>query len=774
MSLIKKNINELTQYTKNIFYKKVNQSLVLLYHRINKLDTSHFSLTVTPKRFEEQIKYLNDRFNIISLSKLISQLKNSEVKNNSIVITIDDGYNDNLYYAKPILEKYNVPATVFVTAGMLGREFWWDELERIIQINHSDIYKKLELNIKGKEFSWIIKNSLETKRVYKELHNLLKYTTEEERSQKFKEIWRWTSTSRTERVLYKALTADEVKKLASGGLIEIGAHTLTHPCLSCEPLEVQKYQIEKSKGVLEKILGYEVKIFSYPFGTSLDINREIIELTKKAGYESAIAFEQGLVHNNSDPYRIPRYSIQNWDLNELQDKIDEYLLVEDIFDLIRQKFKKNFVDRKAEKYFKEKIIPNLKKYPLSHNKFEDLKNILQLNGRLRKGGPDNVVYNLHKKYKDLGYNSKILVENSIIADDDIIFLLKDNSNIQKRLYTLKKKQGLRDFSNLSSFKIKNLELFKQADVIHLHNIRYYFFNLFALPEISSLKPVVWTLHDMQSFTANCEHSFDCNQWQKSCVECPNLLVSRKVKRNSSSLVWNFKKYIYENSKLTIVCPSKWLKNKVEKSMLKKFDIVLIYNSVDNQIFCKTDKIKARDILNLPKKKKILTFCAKGGINNTFKGGQILSEIQSYFKNNTDVVFLILGGSNYQYNRNLIEVGFIHSEELLSLYYSASDLLIYPSIADVCPLVILESMACGTPVVTFNTGGIPELVKHQETGYIAKYKDIEDFINGINYFLKDELKLEDASIKSIERVRKNFTLDRMVKQYLNLYNELGIK
>ena len=133
---------------------------------------------------------------------------------------------------------------------------------------------------------------------------------------------------------------------------------------------------------------------------------------------------------------------------------------------------------------------------------------------------------------------------------------------------------------------------------------------------------------------------------------------------------------------------------------------------------------------------------------------------------------VTGNKERRYrNDNFLEFEYIKDENIMAKFYSAADLFIYPSLADNAPLVVLESLACQTPVITFNTGGIPEQVKHKESGYIANYKDGEDFIKGIEIFLADKDLIYNAGLVARQTIEKNFTLDKMISEHIKLYEEI---
>lgn len=427
----------------------------------------------------------------------------------------------------------------------------------------------------------------------------------------------------------------------------------------------------------------------------------------------------------------------------------------------------------AKKIFDEYIKPKLRKYPKTEAKSQNLINILHINTAAGKGGAAKIAHELlNKSLIQKGYNSKILVNESCLYDDSIEILEHKNPALHKLMHKYQRKNGLIDFYNLDSFNIKNMDSYNQADIVHLNNLHGNYFSLFNLPEITALKPTIWTLHDEYAITGHCAFTLNCNKWQTGCGNCPNLSAYPKLKKDTTKYLFDTKQKIYENSNFTVVCYSYWLKNKLSQSMLKNKDIRLIYNGINEKIFVNTDKIQARKQLNLPIDKKILLFSANGGIRNPQKGGKYVLEAYNKLKNNTDILFICIGGKNKEINAsNWIEIPYINDENTMALYYSAADLFIYPSLAETFGLVIAESMSCGTPVIAFNNSAIPELITHNQTGYLAENENINDFMNGINSFLADEKLRISASGQARNTVLEKFTLDKMIDNYISLYNEV---
>ena len=438
-------------------------------------------------------------------------------------------------------------------------------------------------------------------------------------------------------------------------------------------------------------------------------------------------------------------------------------------------YQKYFSQRKvAQKIYENFVLLHLKKYPKNALKSSELKNILHINTAVGKGGAAKIAYNyLNQNLNRIGVNSKLLAGMIYCKQESNMELIEcKNLNLHKLLHKYQKKSGLLDFYNLASFDIQDMEVFKNADIVHLHNLHGSYFSPFMLPQLTSLKPTVWTLHDEQAFTGHCAYAFDCEKWTTGCGDCPDLNFYPKIKKDTTEFLLNTKKKIYDMSEFTVVCPSKWLASRAKQSILQNKDIRVIYNGVNEKVFANTDKIEARKALNLPLDKKILMFSASGSIKNPQKGGKYVFESYNRLKNNNNLLFLNIGGGNSsKLKKNWIDIPYINDEKILALYYSASDLFIYPSMAETFGLVIAEAMACGTPVIAFNNTAIPEIIDHMQTGYLAENKNIEDFITGINLFLNNGELRNSANINCRSKIEKYFTLDKMLNKYLDLYNEI---
>ena len=333
------------RYVRSGVQSWLGHTIVLLYHRVADLPSDPQCLSVSPQRFVQHLEILRRHYYPVTLEKL-QKLSQGVLPRKSVVLTFDDGYADNLYRAKPILECFDISATVFVVSGKIGKdsEFWWDDLEHII-LEPDNLPDSLFLTIRGKTHLWQLEeigkeaacvSKLHDKfhsedgrwnvtvktcptprqRAYRELTALLMDLDAECREEVLVQVAQWAGVSRKARLTHRILSADEVVKLSEGSLVEIGAHTVTHPVLASQPLERQRQEIMESKQRLETIVGRPVNAFSYPFGTRDDYTGETVAAVQQAGFTCACSNFGGRVQRGTDPFQLPRYLVRDWDGDE--------------------------------------------------------------------------------------------------------------------------------------------------------------------------------------------------------------------------------------------------------------------------------------------------------------------------------------------------------------------------------------------------------------------------------------------------------------------------
>lgn len=296
----------------------VESALILGYHRIVDEPFDPYQVCVKPAYFKEQMEVLQRYCSPLSLSKLVQSLQENDLPRKAVAITFDDGYADNLYVAGPILEEYGLPATIFVATGYIGGSFWWDELARMMQ-SIQDLAKGLNLSVNGRIFRWKPGNSQRDQtqesdfsyleNLLQSLYAFLMNLGTEDRLRALSKISSLAVTGSNFGQMPRCLRADELAQVAEVELLDVGAHSVSHPNLVNLPENEQRYEIQQSKKYLEAILNRPVMNFSYPNGLSSDITEEIV---KSSQYQSACASTNDVVWRGSNPFRLPRFWVRNW------------------------------------------------------------------------------------------------------------------------------------------------------------------------------------------------------------------------------------------------------------------------------------------------------------------------------------------------------------------------------------------------------------------------------------------------------------------------------
>ncbi|MBD0330878.1 MAG: polysaccharide deacetylase family protein [Thermoleophilia bacterium] len=326
--------------------KRARGAVVLLYHRVGDGDTDAQLLSVAPERFAEHLELIVGEEEILSLADLALAVRSGgDLPGRGVAVTFDDGYADNLIAAKPLLERRGVPATVFVTAGLLGGRFWWDELERLL-LRPGRLPRLVSLEIGDEELRvdlgedadygagraarvtrWTVLDRNDPgprQRLYRLLADRLRPLEHDERERVIDRLRAVTAPDEPNgAAARRPLTLAELQRLAAHGLIDVGAHTVTHPVLAALPQARQREEIEGSKARLEEAFGRPVRAFSYPYGTIASFDDSTVRLVRGAGFTHACANVQDRVGGGTDLYRIPRLLVRDWSGDELARRLSQ-------------------------------------------------------------------------------------------------------------------------------------------------------------------------------------------------------------------------------------------------------------------------------------------------------------------------------------------------------------------------------------------------------------------------------------------------------------------
>ena len=402
-------------------------------------------------------------------------------------------------------------------------------------------------------------------------------------------------------------------------------------------------------------------------------------------------------------------------------------------------------------------------------------NILHINQADIAGGAAIAGYRLHQGLLNRGIDSRLLVGTAKIKSDRIASI-KRKYRLENQLSRLSRYFGLNYINLVSSFDVAKHKFYQEADLLHFHNLHTGYFNYLTLPSLTKNKPAVFTLHDMWSFTGHCAYSYNCDRWKEGCGQCPDLNTYPAVVRDNTHWEWKLKNWLYSRSNLTIVTYSKWLIEQVRQSMLTRFPIHYIPQGIDTEDYQPIDTDKCRFSLDIPQNKKVLLFGADN-INDPRKGGDLLIEALSKLPESlkAETILLTFGSNGTTIAKTVdiksLDLGYIASDRLKSIAYSAADLFLFPTRADVFGLVAQEAMACGTPTISFDVGGVRDLVRHNITGYLAVAEDTKDFSQGIIQLLEDS-KLREKMAQNCRAIAvKEYSTELQIQKYIEVYRNV---
>jgi glycosyltransferase involved in cell wall biosynthesis len=431
--------------------------------------------------------------------------------------------------------------------------------------------------------------------------------------------------------------------------------------------------------------------------------------------------------------------------------------------------------------------------------------ILILNSNNKAGGASKACYRLHASYLKKGIDATLLIKDEPIKGLGNAYNFWDfqeqkhrnetNTLLKKIIYKLKFKSGLhKDAAFEKEINYQNtilnarpagLEVFTfsnavhditehpyyaAADIIHLHFVAAHFldYSFFA----KCTKPIVWTLHDMNPFTGGCHYAGDCLKYENDCKVCPQLKGTINDRYAGIELQKKINALKNINQKQMIIAsPSRWLMHCSEHSKaLGNYKHQLVPYGIDSTIYKRRNKEACKVKLGLPTDKKVLLFVAYL-VDNVRKGFNLLLEAIEKI-NKEDYVICTVGAKTPKTENTkttFYQLGYIDDEVLLSEAYNAADVFVIPSLADNLPNTVLESLMCGTPVIAFPVGGIPDMVQHGENGLLCKNLSADALADCINEFAKCNT-IKDSDNIGADAFKK-YNEEVQINNYLSIYKEL---
>jgi glycosyltransferase involved in cell wall biosynthesis len=335
--------------------------------------------------------------------------------------------------------------------------------------------------------------------------------------------------------------------------------------------------------------------------------------------------------------------------------------------------------------------------------------------------------------------------------------------------------GLEGLTGMGGWALPIRDYFKRADVVHLHLIHNdAYFSILSLSRLSRLKPLVWTIHDLWAMTGGCLFSFDCDCWLTGCASrCPYPRRKSLLQHHIPALHWQIKKQVYRRLNLDLVVASKWMLDRIKSSpLLKHLPCQLIPFGIDLEMFRPRAKAEARKKLGIWPNQKVIAF-RDVGLGDRFKGVRWITEaLQLYEPQGPTCLLILQDGHAFRSlwpKYSVITPGWIDGEEL-AVALSAADVFLMPSIQEAFGLMAIESMACGTPVITFDGTSLPEVIKTPHGGLAVPAKDSVALAGAIQKLLEDDNLRDKLGKQARQIAEQEYTLPVYVQRHLSLYED----
>ncbi len=405
------------------------------------------------------------------------------------------------------------------------------------------------------------------------------------------------------------------------------------------------------------------------------------------------------------------------------------------------------------------------------------------------GGAARASFRIFQSLKKYGVDVSMLVKTKL-SDDSAIYEVSSfrrrgvlskidvyNTKLKNYYYkTQLKKYNVQQgyfLSNLSSINLSTALQSIDFDIIHLNWISHEYLNIDMLRTLK--KPIVWTLHDCWAFTGICHYFDQCNNYTSSCGSCS--LLNSVDEKDLSNEIWRKKSLNYELCIMHIVTPSHWLGNSAQQSsLLKNKPISVIPYPINTDIFTPQDKVAARERLGLKQVGKYVLFGAMNALDDQRKGYQYIDKAVKLLasQGHTDIQLVIFGTSKSFEERNecisIIYLNSINNDAKMIDLYSAADVTVVPSISENLSLVIMESLACGTPVVAFDIGGNPDMIDHKKDGYLATPYSAEEIANGILWVLSNTNE-GNLAYNARQKILDKYSEKTIAEKYIKLYDSI---
>lgn len=370
--------------------------------------------------------------------------------------------------------------------------------------------------------------------------------------------------------------------------------------------------------------------------------------------------------------------------------------------------------------------------------------------------------NINSKLLTINYSNSNLKIGSLVNNNFKNILYKIYKKINNKILSFGKFKEYFSLDLLGINLMKNKEI-RDADIIHLHWVNDAMVSYSFLKKMSKLnKKIVWTMHDMNTFTGGCHYSGNCEEYKEECKRCP---YGSSMLTN---IIWKQKKKSINKLYVTILGCSKWITECAKESTILKNKICLnVPNCIDTNKYVMIDRDVARKKLGICEDKKIILFGAMSADSDKRKGFKELKEALSFLPKDEYQCYVFGTESIQDLSVDVKSLGYIKEEERLVLAYNAADVFVAPSLQENLANTVMESIACGTPVVAFNIGGMSDMIKKKVTGKLVTPYNTKELAESIISCAQNSEMFRDSCRKYVEH---NYSYKSVGEKIIEVYNK----
>lgn len=390
-------------------------------------------------------------------------------------------------------------------------------------------------------------------------------------------------------------------------------------------------------------------------------------------------------------------------------------------------------------------------------------------------------HNLHLYLRERSIDSNHLVSKKLSDDKNTFYVCygKNYGSVKTDTAALEKSYNVQSMFYPFAMDIMNYELFQNADIVHYHLINNYFFNINMLPLMTRMKPSIWTIHDPWVLTGHCVYPFGCKKWLTHCSDCPHLDTHFSLSKDTTALNFELKRQIIQNSKLSLIVASKWMKNNVENSPVTKgLPVYHVPFGVNQEIFKPKDIFETKKKLGIDPESFTIMFRSD---NSAFKGLDIIKYALKSIKTKNQITLITVVEKGllkdikkaYPDKFKIKEYGWVKEDKELAELYQACDLFLMPSKQEAFGMMAIEAMSCGKPVLATEGTSLPDVINAPECGFTTAHSS-KAYAAELQNLIDNPQIVKKIGLKSLEFARQNYNHEVYVDRMIDVYKEVMAK